>query len=400
MFTPAKRLSKITISASAAMSDLARELKAQGLQVISLSSGEPDFQTPAPALEAARIAAESGDTKYPPQKGTVKLLEAVQRKFLRDNELSYELSELLTGNGAKQLIFDAIMCSCNSGDEVIIPAPGWITYADIVHLADATPVSVPCLEEDNFQLNPAALEAAITDKTKWLLLNFPNNPSGAAGSPKDLRAIADVLLAHPHVWVLTDDIYEHLRYDGAEFATIAQVEPKLKSRTVTVNGVSKAYAMTGWRVGYAGGPAEMIAAMNTIQLQATGGICTLAQAAAVAVLDGPQDVLKEQADIYKTRRDFVLQELRKAPGVTCHKPSGAFYVYANVSGAIGKKRKNGAVISNDTDFVAGLLEDKQVTTVQGAAYGLSPYFRVSYATDMESLREGCARIVEYCAELS
>lgn len=398
-FRPADRLGRITISASAAMADKARDLKAAGINVISLSTGEPDFPTPLHAVEAAHKAALAGDTKYPPQTGTAALLKAIQRKFARENGLHYELNELLTGNGAKQLIFDAILASCDPGDEVIIPMPGWITYADIVHLAQATPVPVACDPANGFQLGAAELEAAITPRTKWLVLNFPNNPSGSTGSEAQLRVIADVLLRHPHVWVLTDDIYEHLVYDGTPFVTIAQVEPRLRDRTLTVNGISKAYAMTGWRVGYCGGPRELIAAMNVVQLQATGGICTVAQAAAVAVLDGPQDLLREQASIYRERRDLVLDLLKDAQGVKCHRPSGAFYVYANIADILGKTTRAGNDIRCDLDFVTALLEEKHVATVHGGAYGMSPYFRLSYATDIESLREACHRIVEFCSEL-
>lgn len=400
MFRPADRLSLVTISASAAMTDKARELRASGVKVIPLSSGEPDFATPPHATAAAHQAALAGDTKYPPQTGTVALLKAVQAKFSRDNRLDYALDEILTGNGGKQIIFDAIMASCNPGDEVIIPSPGWITYADIVNLAGAKPVPVQCPEAAQFELTPENLRAAITPRTRWLILNFPNNPSGAAGSREQLRGLAYVLLDHPHVWVLTDDIYEHLIYDGNVFSTIAEVEPRLKERTLTVNGVSKAYAMTGWRVGYAGGPKPLIAAMNAIQLQATGGICTLAQAAAVAVLNGPQDLLAEQAAIYASRRDLVLDRLAQAPGITCHKPSGAFYIFANVGGLLGKTTKGGRRLETDADFVFALLEEQAVATVQGGAYGMSPYFRISYAADTASLEEACARIVAFCAGVS
>ena len=395
-FRRAERLKRLAISASAAMSDKARELKAAGINVISLSSGEPDFATPAHAIEAAHQAALAGDTKYPPQTGSLALLKAVQRKFARENNLDYALDELLTGNGAKQIIYDAILASCDPGDEVIIPMPGWITYADIVHIAQATPVPVTCRAEHGFQLRAEDLETAITPQTRWLILNFPNNPSGSTGDEAQLRAIADVLLRHPQVWVLTDDIYEHLVYDDTTFVTIAQLEPALKDRTLTVNGVSKAYAMTGWRIGYCGGPRDLIAAMNMVQLQATGGIATVAQAAAAAVLDGPQDLLREQAEIYRDRRDLVLQLLSQARGLECHRPSGAFYVYANVSGAIGRITAGGAKINNDVDFVTALLGEKYVAAVQGAAYGMSPYVRLSYATDTESLREACSRIVQFC----
>lgn len=381
------------------MTDKARELRARGIKVISLSSGEPDFATPPHAVAAAHHAALSGDTKYPPQTGTGALLKAVQRKFARDNGLDYALDELLTGNGAKQLIFDAIMATCDPGDEVLIPMPGWITYADIVNLSQSTPVPIACPASSGFHLRAEDLEAAITPHTRWLILNFPNNPSGSTGGEAQLRAVADVLLRHPHVWVLTDDIYEHLIYDGSQFVTIAQVEPRLRDRTLTVNGVSKAYAMTGWRVGYCGGPRELIAAMNVVQLQATGGICTVAQAAAVAALDGPQNVLAEQAQIYRERRDAVLSMLADAKGIHCHRPSGAFYVFADISGLIGKTTPAGTRIESDLDFVTALLAEKHVGTVQGGAYGMSPYFRLSYATDMASLREACGRIVEFCGEL-
>ena len=384
-FQPAERLKNIAISASAAMSDKARELKAAGVNVISLSSGEPDFPTPAHAIEAAHQAALAGDTKYPPQTGSVALLKAIQRKFARENGLDYALNEILTGNGAKQLIFDAILASCNPGDEVLIPLPGWITYADIVVLAQAKPVGIACGAEQGFQLHAEALERAITPKTKWLILNFPNNPSGMTGTEAQLRGLAEVLLRHPHVMVLTDDIYEHLRYDGTPFLTLAQIEPRLKDRTVTV-----------WRVGYCGGPRDIIAAMNVVQLQATGGICTVAQAAAAAVLDGPQELLREQADIYRQRRDLVLDILGKARGLECHKPSGAFYVFSNIAGVLGGVTEQGTKITSDLDFVTALLAEKHVATVHGGAYGTSPYFRLSYATDIDSLREGCTRIADFC----
>ncbi|WNJ93568.1 pyridoxal phosphate-dependent aminotransferase [Bosea sp. 685] len=399
MFEAADRIKTVKISASAAMTDRARELRAQGVKIISLSSGEPDFATPAHAIEAAYNAALAGDTKYPPQDGTKALKAAVQRKFKRDNRLDYELDEILIGNGGKQIIFDAIMATCNPGDEVVIPAPGWISYADMVMVAQATPVAVPCPENNQFKLRPEDLEAAITPRTKWLILNFPNNPTGAACSRAEMQALADVLLKHPHVAVLTDDMYEHLIYDGFEFCTLAEVEPRLKERVLTVNGASKAYAMTGWRVGFCGGPRSLIALMNNMQGQATNGICTLAQAAAIAALDGPQDLLAERAEIYRARRDFVVEQLNQATGVLCHKPEGAFYVFPNIAGCIGRTSKGGRRIETDTDFVFALLQEQHVATVQGSAYGMSPYFRVSYATDMESLREGCRRIQEFCGGL-
>ena len=397
-FRRADRLRDVTISASAAMTDKATELKAQGLKVISLSSGEPDFPTAPHVVEAAHAAMLGGDTKYPPQTGKPALLKAIQAKFKRDNGLDYALDEILTGNGGKQLIFDALMAGCNAGDEVLVPAPGWITYADIVHLAGAVPVRVDCPERLGFRLDPGALEAAITPRSRWLILNFPNNPTGAMCSREDLREIADIVLRHPDLWVLTDDIYEHLIYSG-EFLTIAQIEPRLRDRTITINGLSKAYAMTGWRVGYAGGPREAIAAMNAIQLQATGGICTAAQAAAVAALEGPQDYLAERAAIYKDRRDMVLSMLAEIDGLSCAVPEGAFYVFPNISALLGKTTPAGTTLKTDTDFVLALLAEAQVTTVQGSAYGMSPYFRISYAAKTEELREACQRIVDFCKSL-
>jgi aspartate aminotransferase len=392
----ASRLDNVKVSASAAMTDKARELRTQGIQIISLSSGEPDFPTPPHAIEAAHQAALAGDTKYPAQPGTAALRAAVQRKFKRENNLDYGLDEILVANGGKQIIFNALLATCNPRDEVVIPAPGWITYADIALLAEATPVPVPCPENNHFKLRADDLDAAISPKTKWLILNFPNNPTGAACTRSEMRAIADVMLMHPDVWILTDDIYEHLTYDGFEFCTIAEVEPKLKDRVLTVNGASKAYAMTGWRVGYCGGPKELIAAMNNVHGQVTGGICTLSQAAAVAVLDGPQDLLKERANVYRERRDLVVRLLNEIPGITCHMPEGAFYVFPNIAGCIGKTTERGRFIESDADFVSALLEEQHVAAVQGSAYGMSPYFRVSYATDTETLIEGCRRISRFC----
>lgn len=395
----ANRLKTVKVSASAAMTDKARELRDAGVKIVGLSSGEPDFPTPPHAIEAAHRAALAGDTKYPAQPGTVALRTAVQRKFERENNLDYALDEILIANGCKQIIFNALFASCNPGDEVVIPAPGWITYADIVLLAEATPVAVPCPENNQFKLRPADLDAAITPRTKWLILNFPNNPTGAACTREEMRAIADVMLKYPDVWILTDDIYEHLTYDGFEFCTIAEVEPRLKNRVVTVNGASKAYAMTGWRVGYCGGPRDLIAAMNNVHGQATGGICTVSQAAAVAVLDGPQDLLKERSSIYRDRRDLVVKLLNQIPGITCHKPQGAFYVFPNIAGCIGKTTKSGRRLDTDADFISALLEEQHVAAVHGGAYGMSPYFRISYATDIGSLREGCRRIASFCEGL-
>ncbi|MFT9114868.1 MAG: pyridoxal phosphate-dependent aminotransferase [Acetobacter malorum] len=395
----ADRLNGISISASAAMTDKATALKAEGIRVISLSSGEPDFPTPPHVVEAAVEAARAGDTKYPPQAGKPALKKAVRNKFLRENNLDYALDEILIANGGKQIIFDAIMATCNPGDEVVLPTPYWISYADQARLAGASVVQVPCKEENGFRLLAKDLDAAITERTKWVILNFPNNPSGTCCPRADMEAIAAVLLKHPNVWIMTDDIYEHLVYDGFEFCTIAQVEPRLKDRVLTVNGVSKAYAMTGWRVGYGGGPKKLIAAMNNMQGQSTSGINTLAQAAAVAALEGPQDFLKDRAREYQTRRDLVVGLLNAIPGIRCHKPQGAFYVYADISACMDKVSAGGKTIATDTDYVMGLLEEQQVATVQGTAYGMSPFFRVSYATDVETLREGCERIARFVAGL-
>lgn len=395
----ADRLNGIGISASAAMTDKASALKAEGLQIVGLSSGEPDFPTPPHVVEAAVEAARSGDTKYPPQAGKPALKKAIQAKFLRENHLDYALDEILVANGAKQIIYDALMATCNPGDEVILPVPYWISYADIARLGGAEVVPVVCPAASNFRLSASDLEAAITPRTKWLILTFPNNPTGTCCPREDMEAIASVLLKHDHIWIMTDDIYEHLVYDDFKFCTLAEVEPRLKDRVLTVNGVSKAYAMTGWRVGFCGGPRDLIAAMNNMQGQSTSGINTLAQAAAVAALEGPQDFLKDRAVEYQARRDLVVSLLNAIPGIECHTPQGAFYVYPEISACIGKTTPKGRYISNDTDFVMALLEEKQVATVQGAAYGLSPFFRISYATSVDVLREGCRRIEEFVLSL-
>ena len=396
MIRTADRLKNVTLSASAAMTDKARELRAQGINIVSLSSGEPDFPTPPHAIEAAHEAALDGDTKYPPLGGTPALKAAIQRKFRRDNNLDYALDEILVANGGKQIIFDAILATCDPGDEVIIPAPGWITYADIVHLAGAEPVPVPCPENNQFKLRPEDLEAAITPRTRWVILNFPNNPTGAACTADEMRALAEVIERHADVLVLTDDIYEHLVYDDFAFCTLAQVAPSLKARTLTVNGASKAYAMTGWRVGYCGGPRALIAPMGNMQLQATGGIATVSQAATVAVLDGPQDLLAERAAIYRERRNLVVRLLNEIPGIACHKPEGAFYVFPNIAACLGRTTAGGRRLETDADFVTALLAEAHVAAVPGSAYGMSPYFRLSYAAETETLIEGCKRIADLC----
>jgi aspartate aminotransferase len=396
----ANRLKDIELAASAVMTIKARELAAKGIRVISLAVGEPDFDTPLHAIEAAHQAALSGDTKYPPQDGTPALKAAVQRKFRRDNKLDYALDEIMVSNGGKQVIMNALLATCDPGDEVLIPAPYWISYAEMAKLATAKPVFVNCPQNNGFKLRPEDLEAAITPKTKWLILNFPNNPTGAACSREEMKALGEVLLRHPHVWVLTDDMYEHLVYDGFEFCTIAEVEPRLKERVLTVNGASKTYAMTGWRVGFCGGPKPLIKAMVNMQSQISSGISTVGQAAAAAALDGPQDLVRERAAIYKGRRDMVVEMLNAAPGIACHKPEGAFYVFPNIAGCLGRTSTGGRRIATDTDFALALLEEKHVAVVQGAAYGMSPYIRISYATDTESLREACGRIQEFCRGLA
>jgi aspartate aminotransferase len=378
----------------------ARELAAQGIKVISLASGEPDFPTPPHAIEAAHQAALAGETKYPPQDGTRRLKEAVQRKFKRDNNLDYALDEIMVTNGGKQSIFNAFMATIDPGDEVLIPAPFWISYAEMAKVAGGVPVTINCPQNNGFKLRPEDLDAAITPKTKWVMINFPNNPTGAACSRAEMQAIAAVLMKHPHVWVMTDDMYEHLIYDGFEFCTIADVEPRLKDRTLTVNGASKTYAMTGWRIGFCGGPKALIKGMMNMQGQATAGVSTISQAAVAAALDGPQEIVRERAEEYRLRRDLVVEMLNAAPGISCHKPEGAFYVFPNIAGCIGKTSKGGRKIETDTDFAMALLEEKYVATVQGTAYGMSPYLRISYATNTGNLREACGRIQEFCRGLS
>lgn len=399
MRTTADRLKNVSISASAAMTQRARELAAQGIKVVSMSSGEPDFPTPAHATEAAYAAALAGDTKYPTMDGTPAMKAAIIAKFKRDNNLHYEPNQIVVSGGGKQVIFNAVLATCNPGDEVVIPAPSWVSYADIVKFAGGIPVSVPCPESTGFKLRAADLEAAITPRTKWLFLNFPNNPTGAACSRADMAEIAEVMLRYPDVWILTDDIYEHLVYDDFEFCTIAEVEPRLYDRVLTMNGVSKAYAMTGWRLGYCGGPRDLIAAISNVNGQNSGGTSTLSQAAAVAALNGPQDLLKERSSIYKSRRDYVLERLKEINGLSAHKPEGAFYLFPNISDLIGKTSKGGRKIETDVDFVMGLIDEHHVATVQGAAYGMSPYFRISYATSMDMLEEGCNRIAQFCQDL-
>ncbi len=392
-------LSRIKPSPTIGISNVAREMKAAGKDVIALSAGEPDFDTPQHIKDAAIAAIQRGETKYTAVDGIPELKAAICRKFERENGLKYKPSQVTVGTGGKQVLFNALVATINPGDEVIIPAPYWVSYPDIVSFAGGTPVPIATKAEHGFKVQPADLEKAITKKTKWLIFNSPSNPSGAAYSRDELKKVTDVLVKHPHVWVLTDDMYEHMLYDGFEFCTIAEVEPRLKERTLTVNGVSKTYAMTGWRIGFCGGPKALIKGMVTMQGQATAGISTVGQAAAAAALDGPQDLVRERQAIYKERRDLVVDMLNQAPGIACHKPEGAFYVFPNIAGCLGRTSRGGRRIETDTDFALALLEEKHVATVQGAAYGMSPYIRISYATDTASLRAACARIQEFCQSL-
>ena len=395
----ADRLSRIKPSATLAMTSRTLELKAAGRDVIGLSAGEPDFDTPPNIQEAAIAAMRRGETRYTNVDGTPALKKAISAKFRRENGLDYALNQITVGTGGKQVLFNALMATVNQGDEVIVPAPYWVSYPDIVLLAEGTPVPVACPQNNGFKLRPEDLEAAITRKTKWLLLNSPSNPSGAAYTAAELRAVADVLLRHPDVWVLTDDMYEHVLYDDFKFTTIAQIEPKLYSRTLTLNGVSKAYCMTGWRIGYAGGPPELIKAMAALQSQSTSNPSSISQAASVEALNGPQDFIPKHNAVFKERRDLVVEMLNRAPGLFCPRPEGAFYVYPSCAGTIGKRTPQGKVIENDADFVMYLLDAEGVAVVQGVAFGLSPHFRISYATSTEALREACTRIQRACAAL-
>ncbi|KZD05770.1 aspartate transaminase [Thalassospira xiamenensis] len=395
----ADRLSRIKPSPTIAVTTKAAELKAAGVDVIGLGAGEPDFDTPDNIKDAAKAALDAGKTKYTPVAGTPELRKAIVAKFKRENDLEYTIDEITVGCGGKQTLFNALFATLNPGDEVIIPAPYWVSYPDMTLMAEGVPVVVECQEENDFKITAAELEAAITPKTKWVVLNSPSNPTGAAYSRAELRAIADVLLKHENVWVMSDDMYEHLVYDGFKFTTIAQVEPKLKSRTLTCNGVSKSYAMTGWRLGYAAGPVELIKAINKVQSQSSTHTSSISQAASVEALNGPQDFLKERAEVFKERRDLVVKAMNECEGLTCKKPEGAFYVYPSCAGTIGKKTPDGKVIETDTDFVTYLLEAEGVAAVQGSAFGLAPYFRISYATSTEALTEACARIKRACAAL-
>ena len=395
----ADRLSRIKPSATLAMTKLALEMKAAGRDVISLSAGEPDFDTPENIRAAAIRAIQSGQTRYTAVDGTPELKKAVAAKFKRENGLDYAPAQIIVGTGGKQVLFNALLATLNPDDEVVIPAPYWVSYPDIVLVAEGTPVAVQCPQNNGFKIRAEDLEEAITRKTKWLILNSPSNPTGAAYTAAELRALADVLLRHPDVWVLADDMYEHLVYDDFKFTTIAQIEPKLYPRTLTLNGVSKAYCMTGWRIGFAGGPTELIKAMTTLQSQSTSNPSSISQAASVEALNGPKDFIPKHNASFKARRDLVVELLNRAPGLHCPRPEGAFYVYPSCAGTIGKRTPKGKVIENDTDFVQYLLEAEGVAVVQGVAFGLSPHFRISYATSTEALTEACKRIQRACAAL-
>ena len=395
----AHALSRVKPSATIAATQKARDLRAQGREIISLSVGEPDFDTPDNIKQAAIRAIEKGETKYPPVAGIVPLREAICGKFRRENNLAYKPSQVIVGTGGKQVLFNAFMATLDPGDEVIITAPYWVSYPEMVALCGGTAVVVPTHMEHGFKLQPEDLERAITPRTKWIVLNSPSNPSGAAYTREELKKITDVLVRHPHVWVLPDDMYEHLTYGDFKFVTPAEIEPALYDRTLTMNGVSKAYAMTGWRIGYAAGPEQLIRAMDMIQGQQTSGACTIAQWAAVEALNGPQDFIAKSRKVFEERRDLVVGMLNQAKGLKCPSPEGAFYVFPSCAELIGRKTPDGKVIESDGDFVNALLETEGVAVVQGSAFGTAPNFRVSYATSNELLEKACVKIQRFCASL-
>jgi aspartate aminotransferase len=396
----AERLDRVSPSQTIAIATKARALKAAGRDVISLSAGEPDFDTPQNVKDAAIRAIQNGETKYTDVSGTPALRKAIAEKFKRDSGLDYKPEEIIVSTGGKQVIFNAMIATMDKGDEAIIPTPCWVSYPDIVALADGTPVFVPCGQNNGFKLRAEDLEAAITPKTKWFMINNPCNPTGAAYSAEELRGICDVLLRHPQVWIFTDDIYEKLAYDGFKPATIVEVEPRLRERTLTMNGCSKAYAMTGWRIGFAGAPLALSKAMDKLQSQSTSNTSSVSQAAALEALSGPQEFIGEMVEVYKQRRDLVVDMLNAAPGIVCHKPEGAFYVFPSIHGCIGKTSPKGAKITDDESFVIALLDEEGVAAVHGSAFMYPGHFRISYATDTESLREACTRIQRFCASLS
>lgn len=392
-------LARVKPSPTIAVTTKAQQLKSEGKDVIGLGAGEPDFDTPENIRDAAKRAIDNGKTRYTAVDGIPELKAAICSKFLRENGLTYTPSQISVGTGGKQILYNALMATLNPGDEVIIPAPYWVSYPDMVLLAGGTPVPVVAGIETAFKLTPEQLEAAITPKTKWFIFNSPSNPTGAGYTRAELKALCDVLMRHPHVWVMSDDMYEHLVFNDFEFCTPAEIEPGLYDRTLTCNGVSKAYAMTGWRIGYAGGPVALIKAMGTIQSQSTSNPCSVSQHAALEALSGPQDFLSDWRKVFQGRRDLVVGMLNQAKGIRCPKPEGAFYVYPDISGCIGKATPAGTVISSDEVFATALLEETGVAVVFGAAFGVSPNFRVSYATSDEVLHEACTRIQRFCASL-
>ena len=393
-------LDRVKPSPTIAVSNLAADLKRQGRDIIALGAGEPDFPTPENIRAAGKRAIDDGHTRYTQVDGIPELKEAIQAKFKRENGLDYALNEISVGTGGKQVLYNALMATLNPGDEVIIPAPYWVSYPDMVRLGGGTPVILPAGIETGFRITPETLEAAITPKTKWLIFNSPSNPTGAGYHREQLAALMAVIERHPHVWVLTDDMYEHIAFPGFEFSTPAEVAPSLKDRTLTLNGVSKAYAMTGWRIGYAGGPAHLIAAMRKIQSQSTSNPSSVSQWAAVEALNGPQDFIAENVATFLRRRDLVVDGLNKAEGLQCPVPEGAFYVYPSIAGCIGKTSTGGRLIDTDEAFSTALLEEEGVAAVFGAAFGVSPAIRISYATSDEELEDACARIQRFCAGLS
>lgn len=395
----ADSLNRIQPSATIAVSTKARQLKAAGRDIVSLSAGEPDFDTPQNIKDAAKKALDAGKTKYTDVDGIPELKAAIVAKFKRENNLDYKASQVSVGTGGKQVLYNALLATLNPADEVIMPAPCWVSYADIVILGGGVPVFAETTLEHGYKLQPEELEKAITPKTKWFVFNSPSNPTGAVYSAEDLKRLTDVLLRHPHVWVLTDDMYEHLVYDGLKFASIAEVEPKLYDRTLTMNGLSKAYCMTGWRLGYAAGPEQLIKAMCKLQSQSTSNPSSIVQWAGVEALNGPQDFIAKNNAVFVERRDLVVSMLNQASGIFCPKPQGAFYVYPSIKGTIGKISKAGVKISTDEDFVTALLEEEGVAVVHGAAFAGSPSFRVSYAASTESLKDACTRIQRFCGNL-
>jgi len=395
----AESLGRIQPSPTIAVTQKARDLKAAGRDVIGLGAGEPDFDTPDNIKEAAIAAIRRGETKYPPVEGIPELRKAIVGKFKRENGLDYTVAQTFVAPGGKAIIFNALLATINPGDEVIVPAPYWVSYPDIALLAGGKPVVIETRLEDGFRLTPEALEKAITPKTKWLIFNQPSNPTGACYSREQLKALTDVLLKHPQVWILTDDMYEHLIYGGFKFHTVAQVEPKLYERTLTMNGVSKAYAMTGWRIGYCAGAEPLIKAMSKLQSQSATSASSISQWASVEALNGPQDFIPVRAKAFEERRDLVVSMLNQASGIECPKPEGAFYVYPSIRKLIGKTATSGKVIATDEDFASELLEAEGVAVVHGAAFGLSPFFRISYATSNKLLEEACTRIQRFCGSL-